>query len=337
MMEFGTIKKIECTQTEECDLLREYLASHALDYEDNIDIAIGVFDDNSTLRGCGCAAGKVLKCFAIDDELRGQNLLGPLISQLIRDRFSKRIYDLMVFTRLQNKGIFCNCGFYPVVQTDHLIMLENQKDGPKRFAEALFKQEDCGKTVGAIVMNANPFTLGHRYLVEQACAQCDVLHIFIVEEDRSFFSTEVRYRLACEATADLPKVRVHMGGPYMISSATFPQYFLKTDEDSVSLQCELDIKLFAESLAPVLHITKRFAGTEPFDATTARYNAKMAELLPQYGISFCEVMRMERGGYPISASCVRKFAASSNMFSRALSLVPKATRDYLIRLQEGQA
>ncbi|EFA28598.1 ABC transporter, ATP-binding protein, partial [Haemophilus influenzae HK1212] len=38
---------------------------------------------------------------------------------------------------------------------------------------------------GSIVMNANPFTLGHRYLIEQALQQCDHLHLFIVGEDAS--------------------------------------------------------------------------------------------------------------------------------------------------------
>ena len=40
---------------------------------------------------------------------------------------------------------------------------------------------------GAVVMNCNPLTLGHRYLIEQALKQCDYLMIFVVQEDKSFF------------------------------------------------------------------------------------------------------------------------------------------------------
>ncbi len=315
--------------------LRRFLAGHALLWEDDIETAYGIYDLEETLLGCGCAAGSLLKCFAVEEELRGQNALGPLVSALMRDRFAKGLYDLFVVTRAHNEVLFANCGLYPVVRTNELVMLENRPNGPRSYAQAFLKPGDDSAAVGAAVMNCNPFTLGHRYLAEQAAAQCDVLHLFVVEEDRSFFSAADRFRMVREGTADLSNVRVHLSGHYMISAATFPKYFLKADEDSTALQSELDVRLFAESIAPVLYISKRFVGEEPFDAATARYNNALRRLLPAYGISCVEIPRKTANGEAISASRVRSLLRSPETFSQALAMVPPSTREYLVQRQES--
>ena len=36
-------------------------------------------------------------------------------------------------------------------------------------------------------MNCNPFTLGHKYIVEKAARENDNVIIFVVEEDKSSF------------------------------------------------------------------------------------------------------------------------------------------------------
>lgn len=231
-----------------------------------------------------------------------QNALGLLLSALVQDRFLAGLYDLFVITRAHNETLFANCGFFPVARTSALVMLENRPDGPEHYAAPFAQAGDEKKSVGAIVMNCNPFTLGHRTLVEYAAAHCDVLHLFVVEENRSCFPTQLRFQMVAEGTADLPNVRVHLSGPYIISSATFPTYFLKRGEDAAVLQSELDITLFASRIAPALHITRRFAGEEPLDPVTARYNASMRSILPQYGITFCEIPRIAQDGQIISAS-----------------------------------
>lgn len=333
MTEDFVVRKLDLPQ--ERAALCAFLTRHALQWEDDIECAFGVFDFDEVLLGCGCAAGSLLKCFAIEEELRGQNALGPLVSALMQDRFAKGLYNLFVITRAHNEVLFANCGLYPVVRTDELVMLENRADGPRSYAKAFRRNGDENAVTGAIVMNCNPFTLGHRYLVEQAARQCDVLHLFVVEEDRSFFPTADRFRLVREGVADLPNVRVHLSGHYMISAATFPKYFLKADEDASSLQSELDVRLFAQTIAPVLHITKRFVGEEPFDAATARYNAAMRRILPAYGIDCVEIPRKTMDGEAISASRVRALLSSPATFPQALALVPPVTQAYLKQHQES--
>lgn len=312
------------------EMLIAFLARHGLTYEADIQTAFGVFDETDSLSACGCAAGSLLKCFAVEPSLRGQNILGPLVSALVQDRFAAGIYDLSIITRRKNEEMFSHCGFFPVVRTGELILLENRLNGPAAFVSSARRPEDEGKTAGAIVMNCNPFTLGHQALVEYAAQRCEILYLFVVEEDRSAFPTDIRLRLVREGTSHLPNVRVHLSGRYIISAATFPTYFLKAGEDADVLQSELDITLFAQCIAPELHISRRFAGQEPLDPVTARYNEAMRNILPQYGIEFFEIPRITNGGQVISASRVRVILQESGVCEDVLSMVPETTAKYLI-------
>lgn len=329
-MEDISLKKLFLTDPEEKEALAAYLNKNGLCLEGDADVAYGLLDAQGELLGCGCGAGSLLKCFAVEESLRGSNALGTLLSAIVGDRFSKGLTDLFVITRSKNEPLFRSCGFYTVVKTEALVMLENLPRGPESFASALWRPEDRGKVIGAAVMNCNPFTLGHRYLIEQACQCCDVLHVFLVEEDRSFFSTALRLRLLQEGTADLKQVRVHLGGPYMLSAATFPKYFLKETDDAALLQQQLDAELFAQRIAPPLHISLRFVGEEPLDGSTASYNETMKKVFPAYGITLKVFPRLMMEGLPVSASRVRALLKTPEGLNKALTLVPDATGTYFI-------
>ena len=340
MTEEFTIHEISLGFPHDKEMLIRFLSDHELVFEDDIETAFGVFDQDETLLGCGCCAGNLLKCFAVDEALRGQNALGSLVSRLVENRFEAGHYDLFVITRPKNKVLFTSCGFYPLAETQSVLMLENRKNGLERFYSAFLPEfpENHGNTltggVGCIVMNCNPFTKGHLALITYAASRCSLLHIFVVEEDRSLFPFEVRMRLVKEGTAHLPNVLVHPTSDYMISSATFPTYFLKKGEDAARIQSELDITLFASRIAPLFHITKRFAGEEPLDPVTRDYNEAMIRLLPQYSISFIKIARTTAEapeGKPevISASRVRKLLAETGVTEEVLQLVPPCTAQYL--------
>lgn len=330
MREEYRVAQLQLKYPQDKELLAAFLAKNQLAYEEDIQTAFGVLDEHDALAACGCAAGSLLKCFAVEPGLRGQNILGPLISALVQERFAAGFYELFIITRARNEAMFSNCGFFPVARTEQLVLLENRSNGPQVFTSSMGQPEDGEKTVGAVVMNCNPFTLGHQALAEYAASRCDILHLFVVEENRSDFPTDVRLRLVREGTAHLSNVRVHLSGRYMISSATFPTYFLKAGEDAALLQSELDITLFAQCIAPPLHITKRFAGQEPLDPITARYNDTMRRILPRHGIEFCEIPRTAAGGQVISASRVRRLLREKGVCQEVLELVPLSTQKYLI-------
>ena len=301
-----------------------------LRWEADVETAFGIYQEDGSLIACGCAAGRLLKCFAVDPLFRGENLLGVLISALTRERFEAGIYDLLVVTARANEPLFSGCGFFPAVRTEGLVLLENRPDGPERFAEGVRKEGDPFENVGACVMNCNPFTLGHRALIEYAAGRCALLYVFVLSEERSEFPAGLRLQMVREGCRDLGNVRVCPGGPYMISGGTFPTYFLKDDAQAAALQSELDLTLFAERIAAPLHITGRFAGSEPADPVTAQYNEAMRRILPRYGIDFFELPRVALKGETISASKVRSLLRGRDTFEQALALVPESTRRYLI-------
>jgi [citrate (pro-3S)-lyase] ligase len=187
-----------------------------------------------------------------------------------------------------------------------------------------------GSVVGSIVMNCNPFTLGHRYLIEQAAQQCDLLYIFVVEENKSIFSFEDRFMLVQQGTADIPNVIVMPSGSFMISTLTFPEYFNKDNPSAVKVDPSMDVEIYGKYIAPALGITVRFAGEEPLDMVTNRYNETMKRILPAYGITFKVIPRKESDGQVISASRVRACLENKD-FIQINSLVPDTTFRYLLQ------
>lgn len=182
--------------------------------------------------------------------------------------------------------------------------------------------------VGGIVMNCNPFTLGHRYLIEIASKKCDKLYIFVVEEDKSIFPFEDRLELVRKGTSDLENVTILQSGNFIISALTFPGYFNKSVDNNVSVDTSDDLSLFAKHIAPTLGINVRFAGEEPLDNITRQYNETMREVFPKHGIEFVEIPRKEMGDSVISASRVRKLLKEEN-FEEISKIVPYTTLEYL--------
>lgn len=176
---------------------------------------------------------------------------------------------------------------------------------------------------GAIVMNCNPFTLGHRYLIERACTQVDRLIIFVVEEDKSFFSFRDRIEMVRLGTADLKKVIVIPSGRYIISAQTLPGYFEKDDNPDIVFDATEDLDVFAEVIAEELNINVRFAGEEPLDNYTRQYNSAMSRILPSHGIDFVEIPRKEHAGSVISASRVRKLMVQKSYEEIKELVMPK--------------
>ncbi|MDR0785983.1 MAG: polysaccharide pyruvyl transferase family protein, partial [Treponema sp.] len=214
------------------------------------------------------------------------------------------------------------------VRRDVLLSAENEE----KLAEYVGKIKQIGGerggVKGAIVMNCNPFTLGHLYLIEYAAGRVDALYIFVVEEDKSIFPFADRFQLVKAGTARLPNVVVVPSGQFIISKTTFQMYFLKETRQNATIDASMDVEIFGQRIAPALGVTVRFAGEEPLDNVTRQYNAAMRAILPKYGVRFEVIPRKESGDAPISASRVRAFLKENN-FEEIAKLVPKTTLEYL--------
>ena len=309
------------------EALRLFLADAGLDYDEGVQFTANVLDEHGDIIATGSLDGGVLKCIAVSQEHQGEDLTATVLTRLMQEAFSRGRRHLLLFTKPKNEFLFTSLGFFTVARTRDTLLMENERGGVRRFVQSLVCPVRTGR-IGAVVVNCNPFTNGHLYLMETAAAQCDFLHIFVLSEDKSEFPTEVRLRLVREGTAGIPNAAVHPTGDYLISAATFPTYFIKEKARAEEIHCELDLTVFAECFAKEMNITVRFVGTEPFDAVTNEYNRQMKELLPRFGIEVVELPRKQAQGGAISASRVRALLHAGRL-AEIRPLVPKTTLAHL--------
>ena len=306
--------------------VRSFLTAQGLRYEPG-DFTVVVRDAEGNVAATGSLAGKVLKCIAVDERLRGEGLTAPVMTALRARAFEKGLRRLFLFTKPKNGSMFRDFGFYPVSHTSDMLLMENTRSGISDFAASLDRGPQGG-VHGAVVANCNPFTLGHRYLAERAAASCDTLHLFILSEDQSAVPADVRFSLARQGVSDLKNVLVHPTSDYLISSVTFPTYFLKDEQKAGEAAGRLDLTVFCDYFVPALSLTRRFVGQEPFCPVTAAYNRLMHEMLPPRGVEVVEISRLEKGGCAVSASRVRQLWKEKK-WDELRPLVPDGTYRYL--------
>ena len=305
--------------------IRDFLLAHDLIPDTDVDVTVCLNDsETDEILATGSLYGNVIKYIAVAESEQGTGAAAQVISELTNYAYNKGINKLFLFTKPKNESMFRSMGFYTLAKTDSAIMFESDFRGISKFLNSLEKPDDNGGIVGAIVANCNPMTLGHRYLIETASKQCDILHIFILSEDKSAFPADVRYNIVKEATADIKNAIVHKSSEYIISSATFPTYFIKDSSKAENINADLDLTLFGSKIAPYLGISKRFVGTEPYCAVTNAYNERMKIILPKFGIDVIEIERKDG----ISASAVRRLMAENNL-SEIKKLVPDAAYKYI--------
>ena len=264
--------------------------------------------------------------------------MNEIVTHLIEIQFERGNTHLFLYTKCDTAKFFGDLGFSEIARvSDQLVFMENRRTGFSDYLKKL--QNSCTKNtpssdnnikysrntqnIAALVMNANPFTHGHLYLVEKAAAENDILHLFMVSEDASLVPYSVRKRLIMEATSHLPNICYHDSGPYIISNATFPSYFQKDESSVITGHALLDLTIF-KSIAQTLHINRRYVGEEPTSQVTGIYNQIMAKELPKSDIECIIVPRLEHDGTAISASTVRQ-AIHDGKIDSIKPLVPEAT------------
>lgn len=295
-------------------------------------------EDGDEILAGGGLDGNVIKCVAVSESARSEGLMNILVSRLIVIAREEGRDSVKAFTKPENEGIFKSLGFTLLASSQKAILMENGSGGLPEYRKYLESLARPGRN-GAIVMNANPFTKGHRYLVEQAASLVDNLYVIVVKEDRSRFPYVERKAMIEAGCAGLDNVVVCEGSDYAISAATFPTYFLKKLDDATDTQIALDLDLFVNHIAQPLGVTVRFAGSEPEDALTRRYNELMAEILPGTSVAvvrqawrpidFVEIPRLEQKGKPLSATALR-LALDEGGFKEAMEYIPESSIPYLV-------
>lgn len=307
------------------------LACRALLYEALTTPKPGLVDCNNTgaLAAVGGCFENMLRCTAVSGKHRGEGLLSRVISHLITVEAARGHTRLFVHTKPDAAVFFRDLGFYEIAGTGNAVFMENRKNGFEEYLAALERPAEPAGEAAAIVMNANPFTLGHQYLAETAAARYETVHLFVVSEVNGPIPAAVRKQLVAAGTAHIPNVIVHDCGPYMISYAVFPGYFLKEKGETVTTQAELDLQVFVR-IAGELNITCRYVGEEDESTVTGVYNRVMLRELNASGIR-CEILpRKTARGEVISASAARRALAQGDAARFGL-LVPETTREWFDR------
>ena len=347
--------------------IEAFLKRNALRIDD-MNYYAAVLDDDGEMIAGGGLKDDVIKCVAVDDAHKGEAIANTLVSHLISHANQEGYGCIKLFTKPKNRQLFESLSFRLLAEAPEAILMETGIGGISNTVEALKKikeesekykeynkeckedNKECKENTsylntstpqhlnttmqptGCIVMNCNPFTLGHRYLIEQAAKQVERLYVMVVKEDCSLFAYTERKAMVEQGVADIENVSVIDGSDYAISRATFPTYFLKRLDDAADTQMLLDLDLFRRHIAPALGATVRFVGTEPTDQLTRRYNQLMHEALKDVR----EINRLEKDGNAVSASRVRKAMEEGDM-NTIRQLVPPTTLPYIIAHLATQA
>ena len=316
------------------------LISEGIRRDANLDYTCGMYDEEMNIIATGSCFGNTLRCMAVSNAHQGEGLMNQIVTHLISIQFERGNTHLFLYTKCNSAKFFGDLGFYEIARIDgQIVFMENRKTGFTSYLEKLKKEteqsevfrqfscNDSAKTkIAALVMNANPFTLGHQYLVEKAASENDILHLFIVSEDQSLVPFSVRKKLVLEGTAHLKNIIYHESGPYIISNATFPSYFQKDADAVMESHANLDLTIFVR-IAQALGINYRYVGEEPNSQVTGIYNEIMAKKLPENQIACKIIPRKEANGSVISASTVRT-ALKSGKMEMLKTLVPETTLRY---------
>ncbi len=283
--------------------LEEFLLDKEVIYED-VDASY-VIRDAGDIIATVSVKKNLIKFFYIDEAYQGEGLAIELINSALEDIISKGYRTYFVFTKAKNENIFTSLSMDVIEKTEDVVLLEG---GFFKYADWIqnIKKDLDKDEYSAIVMNANPLTLGHEYLVDKALEEARDLIIFVLEEDASYFSAKDRYEIVKNHYHNNDRVHVYKSGPYIISRATFPTYFLKKDTDKLKVYTELDAKIFAKRIAKDLNIKKRYFGTEPIDKVTQKYNEMMKKILFEYGVESEFIERKKINDEYISASKLRE-------------------------------
>lgn len=322
------LQAIDYKNKYEKNLVIKFLKKCELEFDENVDYTVAIFEDDVII-GTVSKERNIIKCFAIDNNFRSLGLSTKLLTEVMNKLIQEGYSNSMVFTKKCNEDIFKNLGYNEVSSSENVILLEKGHPNFENTFDEIIKKYsiDINKDNGLIIMHANPFTLGHRYLVENALKKCSNILVFVLEENRSFFSFEDRFDLVKKGLEDLKGVKVIPSSRYIISSATFPTYFLKKEDDMLKEYINLDTEIVAK-ICKKLNVKTRFLGTEPIDNITKMYNEKIISVFNCNNIEVSIVDRLMIGNNIVSASSVRTLLANKD-FDSIKDIVPLTTYNFL--------
>jgi [citrate (pro-3S)-lyase] ligase len=298
-------KFVDCMSKSEMDDVKNLLIQNDLYFDDNVTQTVGIYDQDVMI-ATGSLDSNVIKMIAVNPIHQGENLTTLILSHLMSILNDKGVQKYFLFTTQKSKAFFLNYNFSLVYENSSVVMLENKFDTIVERLTRLKSSLTLNRgTTAAIVMNCNPVTLGHLYLIEKCSTQNDNVLIFLVEENRSVFPYNIRFELLKKSIKKLKNVHILPSTQYIISTATFPTYFLKETSERSYAYMDLDISIFKQYFIPIFSIDFRYVGSEPLDPATNAYNEAMKRILKD---KLVIIERLRNKQNVVSASLIRKLA-----------------------------
>lgn len=317
-------------------MIQEFLEPLGFNFDRSaVDYTMVLYNLNGDILGTGSLMKRILKFVTVAPKFRETTAFASIVNHLTTLALEKNKTSF-VFTKPENTIKFEGIGYNELASAPPIYsLLEFGYEGINQYKNYLkkLKRPATGNQIASVVVNCNPFTNGHLFLIEKAASENELVYLFVVEEDESVFDFETRWMLIEKGIAHLDNVVMVKGSNYIVSKATFPSYFIKNENVDIvtQKQTELDVSVFAKHIAPVLEIKKRYVGTENYCNTTAQYNQSMKNILGDRGISIIEVERKYSGDVNnyISASKVRKAIKEDNL-EEIMDFLPATTRAFLL-------
>ncbi|KXT29273.1 citrate lyase ligase C-terminal domain protein [Candidatus Phytoplasma oryzae] len=338
-MEFFDFQKPKIISAEDKVILKEIktLLKEENLKKDLIEEYACIFTNKNSMIGFIGRYANNLRCLVIKKKYRQYNIANILIDFMLKRIYQQNFREIFVFTKPINFDIFMNLGFKLIFNNKKFGFFTNRYDLFQEYLNYLSSQKieyqnlKIHQDNSVIIMNANPFTKGHEFLIQKAIQKSNFVYVIIVKEEASLFSYAQRLYMVKSATCSLKNVKIIEGSNYLVSKNVFPSYFLKSKKAASLEQMYLDASIFSNFIAPRLDIKKRFVGEEPFSKVTHLYNMTMKKILFKKKIELIIVSRMMFKNKFISATQVRKFFIEGN-FKEIKNLVPYTTFEFLKKL-----
>lgn len=317
---------IDLNNIYETNRVKTFLKNFNLNY-DQVDYTIVICNQNNEIIATASIFFNLIKCLAVDGNYQNFNLSNKLISFLIKVIYEKDYNEVFILTKIEYKNNFKSLNFKLIYYNNKIVFFTNRFDLLNKYLQYL---KSCSnKITGAIlIMNCNPFTLGHQYLISVASSENKIVYVIVVKEELSIFPYKVRIQLVKAGVKHLKNVKVIEGSQYLLSKVIFPSYFLKSKKEIIQEQAYLDANIFCNLIAKNLNANIRYLGEEPLSYATNIYNNVLQKVLNEKNINWRIIKRYQINDTIISASLVRELLLK-NDFESIKKLVPPSTYEYL--------
>ncbi len=109
--------------------IRYLLADSGLGLDNDITLFVEAWS-GSQLVGCAGLAANVIKCVAVNEQLRGENLSARLLAEVENAALERGHFHLFLCTRPCNRERFARSGFWPIAQSgNNAVLMENTPQG----------------------------------------------------------------------------------------------------------------------------------------------------------------------------------------------------------------